>query len=142
VGSPRFPIPVVRLFVPDTKGRVLLLRRGVGTSQGLWCLPGGKVEHGQTTEDTIRLELREETGLDLLSSRFLFFQESLPSDPAMDGHFLDLYFECEWSGEIKLNYESEAASWVGEWASRRRQLAFGNDRALARYWLSHPQRKR
>ena len=44
-------------------GRVLVgLRRG-GPSTGTWSFPGGKVEHGETTEETALRELREETGL-------------------------------------------------------------------------------
>jgi ADP-ribose pyrophosphatase YjhB (NUDIX family) len=43
---------------------VLLVERGSGPSEGLWSLPGGSIEAGETAEETARREVREETGLD------------------------------------------------------------------------------
>jgi 8-oxo-dGTP diphosphatase len=42
---------------------VLLTERGEGPSEGLWSLPGGSIEAGETAEDAARREVREETGL-------------------------------------------------------------------------------
>jgi 8-oxo-dGTP diphosphatase len=43
---------------------VLLVERGGGPSEGLWSLPGGCIEPGETAEDAARREVHEETGLD------------------------------------------------------------------------------
>ena len=43
---------------------VLLVERSSGPSEGLWSLPGGSIEAGETAEDAARREVREETGLD------------------------------------------------------------------------------
>lgn len=43
---------------------VLLTERGDGPSEGLWSLPGGSIEAGETAEDAARREVREETGLE------------------------------------------------------------------------------
>lgn len=48
---------------PDGVRRLLLARRGHAPSEGLWSLPGGRVEPGETAEDAAVRELAEETGL-------------------------------------------------------------------------------
>ncbi|WP_040815609.1 NUDIX domain-containing protein [Nocardia concava] len=49
-------------LVVDEHGRVLMQRRG---DSGNWSLPGGIMEIGETLEDCVVRETREETGLDI-----------------------------------------------------------------------------
>ncbi|HEX8003864.1 MAG TPA: NUDIX hydrolase [Mycobacteriales bacterium] len=51
--------------VSDGAGRVLLVRRANEPSRGLWSIPGGRVEDGETARECARREVREETGLDV-----------------------------------------------------------------------------
>lgn len=128
------PIPVVRLMIPDEKGRVLMLRRkNTEHSPGYWCLPGGKIDYGDTTEGTIAKELMEETSLTCTSSRFLFYQDSLPYAPG-GMHCINLYFECTVAGSVVLNEESSEFAWLGPLEVKDYDIAFRNDAALQRYW--------
>lgn len=128
------PVPVVRLIVPDLERRVLVLRRKESMhAPGDWCLPGGKVDYGDTIEHTISKELREETSLTCTSSRFLFLQDSLPTTPR-GMHCINMYFECAVSGEISLNEESSAFAWIGLSDMQNYHVAFRNDLALLDYW--------
>lgn len=54
-----------RGIVRDDRGRILLIRRSeeVEWDPGLWELPGGKAEHGETIQDALAREALEETGL-------------------------------------------------------------------------------
>jgi ADP-ribose pyrophosphatase YjhB (NUDIX family) len=63
--DPRPLVPCVGGVVRDDVGRLLLIRRGQEPSRGLWSLPGGRVEPGETLEAAVVREVREETGLDV-----------------------------------------------------------------------------
>jgi 8-oxo-dGTP diphosphatase len=56
-------VACVGAVVLDGDGRLLLIRRGHDPHAGLWSLPGGRVEDGETLEQAVRREVREETGL-------------------------------------------------------------------------------
>jgi ADP-ribose pyrophosphatase YjhB (NUDIX family) len=51
--------------VHDDAGRLLLVRRGREPSIGLWSVPGGRVEPGETPAQAAAREVREETGLEV-----------------------------------------------------------------------------
>jgi ADP-ribose pyrophosphatase YjhB (NUDIX family) len=64
--SPRGPLPVqacVGAVVLDGQGRLLLVRRRNAPGRGLWSVPGGRVEPGETLPAAVVREVREETGL-------------------------------------------------------------------------------
>ncbi|MDA0632401.1 NUDIX domain-containing protein [Nonomuraea sp. MCN248] len=57
--------------VRDEEGRVLLLRHRMWPPERQWGCPSGYVEKGETWEDTIVREVREETGLHVKVGRLL-----------------------------------------------------------------------
>jgi A/G-specific adenine glycosylase len=60
------PHVVAAIALAERNGRFLVLRRpSVGLLGGLWELPGGKVEPGESPREAARREFREETGLRL-----------------------------------------------------------------------------
>jgi ADP-ribose pyrophosphatase YjhB (NUDIX family) len=67
VRSDEKPSPTVcaGAVIRDGEGRLLLVRRGRPPSAGLWSVPGGRVEVGETPAQAAVREVREETGLDV-----------------------------------------------------------------------------
>jgi ADP-ribose pyrophosphatase YjhB (NUDIX family) len=57
------PVPAACVVLVDNQQRILLVKRNVAPKEGHWCLPGGFIECGETTEQAALRELREETGL-------------------------------------------------------------------------------
>lgn len=58
-------VPAVGAVVVDSSGRLLLIRRGHEPGAGLWSLPGGHVEVGESDAAALRREMAEETGLEV-----------------------------------------------------------------------------
>lgn len=61
---PKFPIPAVGAIILNGD-QVLLIQRGQAPSKGKWTLPGGVVELGETPEEALVREIREECHLDI-----------------------------------------------------------------------------
>jgi ADP-ribose pyrophosphatase YjhB (NUDIX family) len=57
------PTVAVGAFVFDADGRVLLVERGKPPGAGLWTVPGGRLETGETLAQAVAREVQEETGL-------------------------------------------------------------------------------
>lgn len=56
------PVCAVGAFIFDRE-RVLVIQRGTPPGEGLWSLPGGKLEPNETLAQAVAREVREETGL-------------------------------------------------------------------------------
>jgi len=51
--------------IPFSPDKVLLIKRRTSPFKGYWALPGGRVDSGETVEQAIVREVKEETGLDV-----------------------------------------------------------------------------
>jgi ADP-ribose pyrophosphatase YjhB (NUDIX family) len=58
-------------IVHDEHGRILLIQRANEPGRGLWSVPGGRVEPGESDETAVIREMREETGLDVTPGTFV-----------------------------------------------------------------------
>ena len=52
-------------IIPFPPDRILLVKRDTVPFKGYWALPGGRMDPGETVEQTIVREVKEETGLDV-----------------------------------------------------------------------------
>jgi 8-oxo-dGTP diphosphatase len=95
----------------DGDGRVLLAQRPQGKSlAGLWEFPGGKVEPGETPEQALIRELKEELGIDVATSCLAPF--TFASHAYDDFHLLMPLYVCRvWRGIVQ-PVEGQALAWV------------------------------
>jgi phosphoglycolate phosphatase len=112
-GQKRHPIPTVGALVFNESGKMLLVRTNKWSN--LWGIPGGKIDWGEASEDALRRELLEETGLRVTDIRFVVVQDAIhPPEFYKDAHFLLLNYTCraEGSQEVRLNAEAQEFRWV------------------------------
>ena len=96
-------------------GRFVVVRRARPPAQGVFTLPGGGVEAGETLKQAVERELREETGLviepiDLAGHREVIMRDA---EGRVARHFVILAFAARWrEGELTLNEELAEARWI------------------------------
>jgi len=79
-------------------GRVLVARRAKGASTGLYTLPGGVVEAGETLHQAIVREVAEETGITIELVALAGHREFITRDESglVSRHFVILCFAARW----------------------------------------------
>ena len=108
------PSAAVAAFVLNSKGQLLTLRRRKAPARGTLDLPGGFADIGETIDEALLREVREETGLTV--TEFEFFT-TLPNRYEYSGFVvptLDSFFICKVSNETELqaNDDAEEALWL------------------------------
>lgn len=107
-------VVAVTVFVQDDQGRVLLIRR---SDNGLWALPGGAQDVGESTAQAATREVQEETGLNVKPIKI----SGIYSDPAHviaydNGEVRQEFSIClrarTISGRIRTSNESTEVRWV------------------------------
>jgi 8-oxo-dGTP diphosphatase len=96
-------------------GKILVVRRARAPAHGLYTLPGGVVEVGETLMEAVAREVREETGMTVEPVALAGFREAVARDSQdrVERHFVILCFAARWrAGEPVLNEELDEARWI------------------------------
>jgi phosphoglycolate phosphatase len=108
-----FPLATVGGLIFNPAGDVLMIRTHKWSD--LWGIPGGKIKWGETSDDALRRELKEETDLDITDIRFVLVQDCIHSKEFYrDAHFVLLNYTCRCADGpvVKLNHEAREFRWV------------------------------
>ena len=109
--SQRRLLLVVACALVDSDGRILLAQRPEGKSlAGLWEFPGGKVEAGETPEETLVRELHEELGI--TTQIPCLAPLTFASHTYDDFHLLMPLYICRRFEGIPVGKEGQAIKWV------------------------------
>jgi 8-oxo-dGTP diphosphatase len=114
---------------------VLLVQRGKGAYRGLWSLPGGAIELGETAEAAARRELLEETGL--LASELSLGDVAdailRNAEGAVEMHYtIAVYVTDRFSGFPAAAADALGAGWFGPEARSKLERTPGLETAIGR----------
>ncbi|MEM1566697.1 MAG: NUDIX hydrolase [Candidatus Bathyarchaeia archaeon] len=96
-------------------GKILLIKRKSEPGKGKWSVPGGLVELGETVEEAVIREVKEETGLDVAEPELVDVVDNIARDEngEVKWHFVILdYFVKVRGGELRASDDAEEIRWV------------------------------
>lgn len=113
--SEKFALPVVGALVVNLKNEILLVK--FDNENSSYGLPGGKVRWGESLENAVKREVKEEVGLDVTLDSIPLVQEAIFSKELpnrQDKHFIFLECVCRSnSSNVKMdNREIASYIWV------------------------------
>jgi ADP-ribose pyrophosphatase YjhB (NUDIX family) len=120
--------------VLDGAGRVLLARRAVEPFLGFWDTPGGFVEPGESLQECVRRELREEAGVEIAVGRLV---ATVPDTYGPTGDAtVNSFFECRLvSGEPQPDDDVAELRWFArDELPAPEELAFACVRTALATW--------
>ncbi|MEM3364254.1 MAG: DUF357 domain-containing protein [Candidatus Micrarchaeia archaeon] len=108
-----FPEPVVGAVILNNNSEVFLMRSHKWHNK--YVIPGGHIELGESAEDALRREIKEETNLDIYNIRHIITQEFI-HDPAFwkKRHFIMFDYLCRARNpsSVRLNSEGQEHVWM------------------------------
>ena len=116
----RHPTPGVGAVILED-GEILLIRRAAGAYTGYWAVPGGRQRFGETMDDAVKRETREETGLEVEVGGVAWVGDIIDEAASPDYHYTIIdFFATVVGGDLR----------AGDDAAEARRVPVSEARAL------------
>ncbi len=104
------PIASVLGVLQNDRKEILLVKQKTGPLRGWWLLPGGHVKFGESVEEAIVREVKEETDFTIKICRLLGVFDVI--DEKGEYHFIHTVFQCELvEGKAKARLDTSDIGW-------------------------------
>ncbi|MEE9169192.1 MAG: NUDIX hydrolase [bacterium] len=114
---PDRPILAVSAVVQNQDKEILIVRRAVEPGIGLWSLPGGVVKLGESVEQALRREIREECGIEVKIGELLGVFDRIFRDKAgkVKYHYIILDYRCySENKDVRPGSDADDYHWLNE----------------------------
>ena len=99
--------------------KIVLIKKACGGYKGKFDLPGGGMEHGETSVETLKREIKEEAGLLVINYKLIdvvtkTFKWQMKDDLIENLHHVGILYEVEAKGNLKTDpdgIDSNGAEW-------------------------------
>jgi len=124
-------IPCVGAVVTDAQGRLLMIQRGHDPGAGLWSIPGGRIEPGETDAQALVREMLEETNLQVKVGSLIGSVQR----QGLGGAVIDIrdYAATVTGGTLRAGDDAADARWVAAAELARLEVTEGLIEALTEW---------
>lgn len=99
----------VAVIIRNHQNEILVATRAFEPAKGTLDLPGGFIDMDETAEEAVMREVKEETGLQVSSLKYLFSLPNRYEYSRLEVHTMDLFFECFVSESAALKPQDDVA---------------------------------
>ena len=112
MGEQKYPEPTVGVLIFNQEGKVFLMISPKW--KGKYVVPGGHIEIGETIEQALKRETKEETNLDVFDIKYITIQEFIFGEDFHEKkHFIFLDYACKTKDtDVVLNKEGSDYIWT------------------------------
>lgn len=108
------PCSATAAFILNEKNELLVVRRAKEPAKGTLDLPGGFCDMGETVEEGMKREIKEETGLDVDVVKYLFSSPNVYQYSGLGVHTLDMDYLVRVQAGVEVHAADDAAEcfWI------------------------------
>ncbi|MFK7736672.1 MAG: NUDIX domain-containing protein [Pirellulaceae bacterium] len=132
------PVCAVGGIVVNERGEMLFIRRARDPGKGKWGLPGGFVDTGETGEQAVVREVREETGLEVTRAEYMMSHPNQYDYKNVICPVLDLFYLVDVVSHDAITLaedEVEHSEWSRPTDEHLENMAFHSNRLALEHWM-------